>query len=155
MPHRHHHRRHSDSSDSSSRSSYSHHHHNNHKSDIGVAGLVQSFNAPSFKNWVLIPTAILTLVFYAIGFPLAYKVTHGPNRATMTVYDDSCKDNKDKTNCPSHQENVSPATAYIIVAIVSPAVAFMLCLFVYKIVIFIRNPKVAAGYFLAQGLMRK
>lgn len=153
MPHRHQ-RRYSYSSDSSSRSSYTHHRHH-HKSDIGVAGLVQTFNAPSFKNWVLIPTLILTLVFYAIGFPIAYSSTHGPDRATVTVYDDSCKDNADKTNCPSHEENVSPGAAYAIVALVSPIIAFVLCIFIYKIVIFIRNPKVAAGYFLAQGLIRK
>jgi hypothetical protein len=156
MPHRYHHRHSysSDSTNSSSRSSY-HHRHNHHKSEIGVTGLVQTFDAPNFANWVLIPTLILTLVFYAIGFPVAYNSTHGRNRATVTVYDDSCKDKADKTNCPSHQEDVSPTAAYAIVALVSPIVAFTLCLFVYKIVIFIRNPKVAAGYFLAQGLIRK
>jgi len=121
---------------------------------MGVTGIVQSFDAPSFKNWVLIPTLILTLAFYAIGFPVAYNSTHGPNRATVTVYDDSCKDKEDKTNCPNHQEDVSPTSAYLLVLFVSPLVSFMLCLFVYKIVIFIRNPKVAAGYFLAQGLLK-
>ena len=152
MPHRNHHRRSSTSSSDSRSSSPRHHHH--HKSEMGIAGLAESFNAPSFKNWVLIPTLFLTIVFYAIGFPVAYNSTHGANRATITVYDDSCKDNKDKTNCSSHEENVSPGSAYAIVAICSPIAAFMLSLFVYKIVIFIRNPKVAAGYFLLQGLRK-
>jgi ammonia channel protein AmtB len=119
---------------------------------MGIAGLAESFNAPSFKNWVLIPTLVLTIIFYIIGFSLAYELTRGSDRITTTVYDDSCKDKKDKTNCPSHEENVSPGAAYAIFAICAPIVAFMLCLFVYKIVIFIRNPKVAAGYFLLQGL---
>ena len=152
MQHRHHRRNSTSSYDS--RSSSPRHHRHRHNTETGIAGLAESFNAPSFKNWVLIPTLILTIIFYAIGFPIAYNSTHGPNRATVTVYDDSCKDNKDKTNCPSHEENVEPGAAYAIVAICSPIAAFMLCLFVYKIVIFIRNPKVAAGYFLLQGLSR-
>lgn len=152
---RHHHRHYSsNSSDNSSRSVSPRHHRHHSSSSGGLAGVVNSFSAPSFTKWVLIPTFILTLIFYAIGFPIAYNYTHGPDRAMATVYDKSCENNEDKTNCPSHQEPVSPTTAYIITAIILPIIAFALCIFVYKIVIFIRNPKVAAGYFLVQGLRK-
>ena len=146
------------SADNSSRSVSPRHHRRQHRhhqnSDGGVVGLVNTFDAPSFKNWVLIPTAVLTIILYIIGFPLAYKLTHGVNRMTTKVYDKSCEDNKDKTNCPYHEEFVEPATAYAATTFLVPIAAFTLCIFVYKIVIFIRNPKVAAGYFLAKGLMR-
>ena len=132
-----------------------HHHHHHSNNDGGIVGLVNTFDAPSFKNWVLIPTAVLTVIFYLIGFPLAHKLTHGPDRMTTKVYDKSCEKNDDKTNCPYHEEFVKPATAYAVTIFLAPIAAFALCIFVYKIVIFIHNPKVAAGYFLAKGLIGK
>jgi hypothetical protein len=149
---------------------------NRHSNNIGK--YFQSFDAPSYLTWFIIPFAILAVLGYLIGLPLVIK--HVKARGYLvTNYDRKCESEARiqcaptssntehnsaynqcvqaylETNCDSTQSRTGawvPILLYVLLPlIIGSAIAFSL----YKLIIFIRNPRTAAGYFLAKGILHR
>ncbi len=138
----------------------------------------QSFDAPSYLTWFIIPFAVLAVLGYLIGLPLVIKHTR-EGGYLVTNYDKRCESTARlqcaptssntehnsaynqcvqaylEANCDSTQSRTGawvPILLYVLLPlIIGSAIAFSL----YKLIIFIRNPRTAAGYFLAKGILHR
>lgn len=157
---------------SSSRNSHPAKHSNN------IGKYFASFEGPSYVRWFIVPFAVLAVLGYLIGIPLVVKHVKAGGYL-VTNYDRKCEsegrlacaptsaNSEDHTaynqcvqayleaNCDSTQSRTGawvPILLYVFLPlIVGSALAFSL----YKLVIFIRNPRVAASYFIAKGLINR
>jgi hypothetical protein len=137
-----------------------------------------SFEGPSYVRWFIIPFAVLAVLGYLIGLPLVIKHAKAGGYL-ITNYDKKCESNGRlacaptstdrendtaynqcvqaylEANCDSTQSRTGawvPILLYVLLPlIIGSALAFSL----YKLVIFVKNPKVAAGYFLARGVLHR
>jgi len=147
-----------------------------HSNNIGK--YFQSFDAPNYLTWFIIPFAVLAVLGYLIGLPLVIK--HAKARGYLvTNYDRKCESqariqcaptssntehnsayNKCvqaylEANCDSTQSRTGawvPILLYVLLPLLGGSgIAFSL----YKLVIFIRNPKTAVGYLLAMRVLHR
>ena len=131
--------------------------------------LLKSFDAPDFMKYYVIPVVVLCIVGYVIGLPFVIKDVKrgGYNKV---VYDETCvnknrercKDilkkkefdacvaNQNELRCDSRIEKTGKQMPKIIYMIVPPIVALILAGLLYKLLVFIRNPRVAAAYILLE-----
>jgi hypothetical protein len=147
-----------------------------HSNNIGK--YFQSFDAPSYLTWFIIPFAVLAVLGYLIGLPLVIKHAR-EGGYLVTNYDRKCESEARiqcaptssatenntaynqcvqaylEANCDSTQSRTGawvPILLYVLLPlVVGSAIAFSL----YKLIIFIRNPRTAAGYFLARGILHR
>ena len=135
--------------------------------------LFKTLDAPDFMKYFIVPVIILSILGYVIGLPFVVKdVKRGGYN--QVVYDgkcvnknrDRCKDildkrefnecveNQNKLRCDSRIEKTGKKMPVITYVILPPIIAIILGVMIYKLLIFIRNPRVAAGYILFKGLQK-
>ena len=137
-----------------------------------------SFEGPSYVTWFITPFVVLAVLGYLIGLPLVIKHAR-EGGYLVTNYDKKCESNARiqcaptssntehnsaynqcvqaylEANCDSTQSRTGawvPILLYVLLPLlVGSAIAFSL----YKLIIFIRNPRISAGYFLARGVLHR
>lgn len=137
-----------------------------------------SFDAPNYLTTFIIPAVVLAIIGYIIGLPLVIKHVKAGGYL-ITKYDKKCEsdgriacaaassqseDNPAynqcvaaylEANCDSTQERSGkwvPILLYVFLPLlIGSSIAFA----IYKLIIFVRNPRIAAGYFLFRGLTNK
>lgn len=147
-----------------------------HSNNIGK--YFQSFDAPNYMTWFIIPFAILAVIGYLIGLPLVIKHAR-EGGYLVTNYDKRCESQARiqcaptssatenntaynqcvqaylEANCDSTQSRTGawvPILFYVLLPlIIGSAIAFSL----YKLIIFVMNPRISAGYFLARGVIHR
>lgn len=138
-----------------------------------LTNMLKTFDAPDFMKFFIIPVIVLSIVGYVIGLPFVIRdVKRGGYN--QVVYDekcasknrekckdilnkkefDECVENQNKLRCDSRIEKTGKQMPKIMYMIVPPLIALIVAGLLYKLLIFIRNPRVAAGYFLFKGLQK-
>ena len=138
-----------------------------------LTNMLKTFDAPDFMKFFIIPVIVLSIVGYVIGLPFVMRdVKRGGYN--QVVYDetcasknrerckdildkqkfDECVENQNKLHCDSRIEKTGKQMPKVMYMIVPPIVALLVAGLLYKLLIFIRNPRVAAGYFLFKGLQK-
>ena len=136
-----------------------------------ITKLINSFEAPDFVRHYIIPVFVLSILGYVIGLPFVIRdVKRGGY--DQVIYDDLCENknknrckeilnkkdfdkcvkNQNKLRCDSRIEKSGKNKPLLVYAFVPLVVAFIIGGMFYRLLIFIKNPKVAAGYFLFKGL---
>lgn len=135
--------------------------------------LLKTFDAPDFMKYYVIPVIVLCIVCYVIGLPFVIRdVKRGGynqvvyNETCASKNREKCKDildkqkfdecvaNQNELHCDSRIEKTGKQMPKIAYMIIPPIVALILGGLLYKLLIFIKNPKVAAGYILFKGLQK-
>ena len=138
-----------------------------------LASILKTFDAPDFLKYYIIPVIVLGILGYIIGLPFVIRdVKRGGYN--QVVYDEKCENknrerckdilnkkefdecvaNQNKLRCDSRIEKTGKQMPKIIYMIVPPIIALIIAGILYRLLIFIRNPRVAAGYFLFKGLQK-
>ncbi len=133
--------------------------------------ILKTFDAPDFYKYFLIPFAIITSIGYIFGLPFIIRDVKKGGYNTIT-YDDTCvKMNEERCKeilnpkeyqgcvaiqnelrCESTKGKGGSAIPVLLYLILPLIISFTLSIMLYKLLIFIKNPKVAAGYILAKSL---
>lgn len=134
---------------------------------------LNSFEAPNFLKWFIIPFVIILILGYIVGSVYVYRdIKKGGY--DYKKYDEECE-RKNKIEC-SHLTNKNeynhclrfkndarcnytiektgksgPIFAYLLVPLV---IALILSSLLYKILLYIKNPKVAGGVFVFNALFK-
>lgn len=139
--------------------------------DLNVDKLINSFEGPNFFKWFILPFIIVLLTGYIIGAKFVYQdIQKGgytykkydfecekKNKLECSVHTDTkefnkCVQHKNDARCSYTEEKTgiwAPIIAYTIVPLI---IAVALAGLLYKILIYIKNPKVAASIFIIDGL---
>lgn len=135
---------------------------------------IDSFDAPDFLKWFIIPFIILLILGYSIGLIFVYKDIKKGGYDTKQ-YDLECeKQNKDEcshltnkdeyNNCLNFKNDarceyiikktgiVAPIIVYAILPII---ISLVLASLLYKMLLYIKNPRVAGGVFIYNALFNK
>ena len=129
--------------------------------------VLKTFDAPDFVTYYIFPVVILTFIGYLIGLPFVVRDVSRGGYNTVTYPLDCVKENRERCKniynkkefdeCLNNQ-NVLRCEAIrgkggkflpLLAFFLSPLIiALIIGSLFYKLLIFIRNPKVAAGYML-------
>ena len=134
--------------------------------------LIDSFDAPSYLKYFILPTIIFMLIGYVIGFPFFIK-SFTSGGYDIKKYDSDCK-NKNIIFCEKnnyYHEDINECINYrnrllcdytwvktgkyiplIVYLIIPLLVAIILSGTLYNIMINIKNPRLAAGRFILNGI---
>ena len=135
--------------------------------------LFKTFDAPDFYKYFLVPFAIVTIIGYIFGLPFVIRDVKKGGYNTITydttcvkMNEERCKDilnpkeyqgcvaNQNKLRCESTKGKGGSTFPVILYVILPPIIGSILSGMLYKLLIFIKNPKVAAGYILADSLRK-
>jgi hypothetical protein len=125
---------------------------------MGVKNLAKKFNAPSLVTWLLIPFIVFTVIFLILGYLLfkkAYKkggIESYPKECN-TEAGEACKDsdvincvdNYLKANCEDKKTTIGTGLLFLIHLLLALIIAASCAFGLYKLVLYIKNPKLAAG----------
>lgn len=134
---------------------------------------LNSFDAPNFLKWFILPFVIILILGYIIGSVFVYRdIKKGGYE--YKKYDEECESknklecshltNKDEYNnclrlkndarCKFTMEKTGskgPIIAYLLVPLI---IALILSSLLYKMLLYIKNPKVAGGVFVYNALFK-
>jgi len=137
-----------------------------------------SFEGPNYLTWFVIPFTVLAVLGYLIGLPLVIKHVRAGGYL-LTNYDRKCEsegrlacaptstDRENDTaynqcvqayleaNCDSTQSRTGAWVPILLYTLLPLIIGSVIAFSLYKLVIFIRNPRMAAGYFLARGVLHR
>jgi hypothetical protein len=132
---------------------------------MGVNTVVKNIKVPSVKNWFFIPFAIFTIICLISGYLIlksSYKnggYSYYPSECrreaetacgSVEAYD--CINNYLKENCEDKKEILSVGTLVAIHILFSLLIGGSLAFSLYKLVLYIKNPKLAAGAFILKSI---
>ena len=122
--------------------------------------MIEDINAPNFFSWFIIPFFLALAIGYSIGIKYAIRdyrkggyLVHDYNKTCANEVSFSCRHAPDYNRCFSREVSKCPyeerktiRSAPIYVFIFIPIIiALIVASMVYKVVLFIRNPELAAS----------
>lgn len=136
---------------------------------MGVNTIVKNIKVPNFTHWFVIPFVLFTIIF---GYVFYNALKKSYSDKGFSFYSEKCKvdartqcvtivNDNDRKKCENdylsnncQDKEVKGGVGSVVAANILGAlfVAFMFALFVYKIVLYIRNPKVAFGVILLNSM---
>jgi hypothetical protein len=135
---------------------------------------LNSFDAPDFLKWFIMPFIILLILGYIIGFTFVYKdVRKGGYE--YRKYDEECEKKnklecshlteqnkynaclqlKNDARCEFTVEKTGKLGPILVYTLVPLFLALALASLLYKVLLYIKNPKVAGGVFVYRALFGK
>lgn len=137
--------------------------------NLDIDKRIDSLYAPSYLKWIILPFVIFTVLGYLVGLKFALD-DYKKGGYFYDKYDETCSQ-KIKNNCrhesepdkcykskihscPSTKEQTSKFVPLLVYGIVPIIIASILAFGVYKLVLYINNPKLAAGVIIYRTLFR-